>query len=239
MTLCGVRRGLPALSNGLLSGVQERIKAGHTMMNIISKLLGRDDKFFDLLEAGAVKAQGSVQLLAELLRDSPRRPTVDDFIQARSEDTRIAEELAEELCKTFVTPLEREDIEALSLALSEIPKLAEKFSEKFMLGRDALGAAPFSRQLGLLEQAAEASVQMVRELRERKHLSTVKEQNTRLHGLKGESDLRVHEQIRELQSGHDPLKGVLAMDLHDTLEKIMDRYSDAGNVVFRIVLKYT
>jgi hypothetical protein len=239
MTLRGVWRGVPALSKGLLSGVQERIKAGHTMMNIISKLLGRDDKFFDLLEAGAVKAQGSVQLLAELLRDSPKRPTVDDFIQARSEDARIAEELAEELCKTFVTPLEREDMEALSLALSEVPKLAEKFSEKFMLCSDAPGPSPFSRQLGLLEQAAETSVQMVRELRERKHLGAVKEQNTRLHDLKGESDLRVHEQIRELQSGHDPLKGVIAMDLHDTLEKIMDRYGDAGNVIFRIVLKYT
>ena len=239
MTLRGVWRGVPALSIGLLKGVQERIKAGHIMMNIISKLLGQDDKFFDLLEAGAVKAQGSVQLLAELLRDSPRCPTVDDFIQARNEDTCIAEQLAEELCTTFVTPLEREDMEALSLALSEIPKLAEKFSEKFMLGRDALGAAPFARQLALLEQAAETSVQMVRELRERKHLGTVKEQNTRMHELKGESDQSVREQIRELQSGHDPLKGALAMDLHDTLEKIMDRYSAAANVIFRIVLKYT
>lgn len=209
------------------------------MMTFISKLLGCDDKFFDLLEAGAVKAQGSVQLLAELLRDSPRRPSVDAFIQARSEDARIAEQLAEELCKTFVTPLEREDMEALSFALSEVPKLAEKFSEKFMLGLDAPGAAPFARQLALLEQAAETGVQMVRELRERKHLDAVKEQNTRLHALKAESDLRVREQIRELQGGLDPLKGVLALALHDTLEKIMDRYCDAGNVVFHIVLKYT
>ena len=67
-------------------------------------------------------------MLAALLRESPDGPTVDDFIQARRKDKRIAEQITEELCKTFVTPLEREDIEALSVALYQIPKTAEKFS---------------------------------------------------------------------------------------------------------------
>ena len=86
-------------------------------MNIVQKLIGQDDKFFDLLEAGASEARSSVQLLAALLRESPAGPTVDDFIQARRKDKRIVEQITEELCKTFVTPLEREDIEALSFAL--------------------------------------------------------------------------------------------------------------------------
>ena len=108
-------------------------------MNFVNKLLGHDDKFFDLLEAGASEARVSVQLLAALLRENPASPTVDDFIQARRKDKRIAEQITEELCKTFVTPLEREDIEALSAALYLIPKTAEKFSEKFLCCREGLG----------------------------------------------------------------------------------------------------
>lgn len=208
-------------------------------MNFLNKLIGRDDKFFDLLAAGAGAARTSVQMLSALVSDSPGGPTVDDFIQARRQDKRIAEQVTEELCKTFVTPLEREDIEALSFALYQIPKTAEKFSEKYLVCREALGPVNFAPQLGLLEQAAEIIPQMVRELRERKQLGTVKEQHTRLQGLEGEADKLILAHVRELHSSpQEPLKVIMAMDLYETLENIMDRYRDAGSVIFRIVLKY-
>ena len=209
-------------------------------MKTLRKLLGYDDKFFDLLEASAVEAQGSVQLLTELLRDSTQCPTMDAFVQARRKDKRITEQITEELCRTFVTPLEREDIEELSFALYKIPKTAEKFSEKFILCREALEGVDFARQLALLEQAAETIVQMVRQLRGRKHLDALKEQNNRMHYLEGEADKLILEHIRELYSGrHEPLKVIIAMDLYETLEKIIDRCRDAGNVIFQIVLKYS
>ena len=210
-----------------------------TVMNFLNKLIGRDDKFFDLLEAGAGEARTSVQLLAALVSDTPGGPTVDDFIQARRKDKRIAEEVTEELCKTFVTPLEREDIEALSFALYQIPKTAEKFSEKFLCCREALGPVSFAPQLGLLEQAAEIIPQMVRELRERKHLAAIKQQHTRLQALEGEADKLILAHLRDLHSApQEPLQVIMAMDLYETLEQIMDRYRDASSVIFRIVLKY-
>ncbi|TAN37626.1 MAG: DUF47 family protein [Verrucomicrobia bacterium] len=209
-------------------------------MKTLRKLLGYDDKFFDLLEASAIEAQGSVQLLTELLRDTTKCPTMDAFVQTRRKDKRITEEITEELCKTFVTPLEREDIEALSFALYKIPKTAEKFSEKFILCREALGGVDFSRQLALLEQASAIIVQMVRQLRGRKHLDALKDQNSRMHYLEGEADKLMLELIRELYSGkHDPLRVIINMDLYETLEKIIDRCRDAGNVIFQIVLKYS
>jgi hypothetical protein len=165
---------------------------------------------------------------------------MDAFVQTRRKDKRITEQITEELCKTFVTPLEREDIEALSFALYKIPKMAEKFSEKFILCRDALGPVNFARQVTLLEQAAETIVLMVRQLRERKHLDAVKDQNTRMHYLEGEADKQMIENVRDLYSGrHEPLKVIIAMDLYETLEKIIDRCRDAGNVIFQIVLKYS
>ena len=209
-------------------------------MNFLRKLLGYDDKFFDLLEASAVEAQSSVQLLVELLKDTSKCPTMDAFVQTRRKDKRITEQITEELCKTFVTPLEREDIEELSFALYKIPKMAEKFSEKFILCREALGPVDFSRQVSLLEQAAAIIVQMVRQLRARKHLDMVKDQNNRMHYLEGEADKLILEHIRELYSGkHEPLRVIIVMDLSETLEKIIDRCRDAGNVIFQIVLKYS
>jgi len=209
-------------------------------MNMLRRLLGYDDKFFDLLEASAVKAQGSVQLLAELLRDTTKCPTLEAFIQTRRKDKRITEQITEELCRTFVTPLEREDIEELSFALYKIPKTAEKFSEKFILCRASLEGVDFSRQLAILEKAVATVVQMVQQLRERKHLDSMKEQNSRMHYFEGEADKLMLDLVRDLYSGkHDPLRVIIVMDLYETLEKIVDRCRDAGNVVFQIVLKYS
>ena len=209
-------------------------------MNPLKRLLGYDDKFFNLLEASAMEAQSSVQLLVGMIKKANGMPTLDEFIQARRKDKQITEEISEQLCKTFVTPLEREDIEALSIALYKIPKTVEKFSEKFALFHEHIREVDFSRQVNILEQTTETVTQMVKTLRERAHLERVKEQNDRLHYLEGEADKLMMSLIKELYSGkHEPLKVIIIMDLYETLERIIDRCRDAGNVIFQIVLKYS
>ena len=209
-------------------------------MNALKRLLGYDDKFFNLLEASAAEAQSSVQLLVGMLKKANGMPMLDEFIQTRRKDKQITEEISEQLCKTFVTPLEREDIETLSIALYKIPKTVEKFSEKFALCHEHIREVDFSRQVNILEQTTETVTQMVKKLRQRAHLEYVKEQNDRLHYLEGEADKLMMSLIKDLYSGrHEPLKVIIIMDLYETLERIIDRCRDAGNVIFQIVLKYS
>jgi len=210
------------------------------MMKALRKLLGQDDKFFDLLEASALEAKSSVQLLADLVKNPNQMPAMDEFIRRRREDKRITEEITESLCKTFVTPLEREDIEALSLALYKIPKTAEKFGEKFMLCGLQVTGVDFQGQIQILEEAVSTVTEMVCRLRSRSHLETMKKQNDKLHLLEGKADKLMMEIVRDLYSGrHEPLKVIIVLDLCETLERIVDRCRDAGNVIFQIVLKYS
>lgn len=210
------------------------------MINAIRRLLGYEDKFFDLLEASAAEAQNSVKLLGNLLRRSDSVPTLDEFTQARRKDKRITEEITEQLCKTFVTPLEREDIEALSVALYKIPKTVEKFSEKFICCQDRLGDIQFAPQLDLIESSAVAVARMVGQLRQRLDVDKMREQNERLRLLEGDADKLILELVRDLYSGkHEPLKVIIMLDLYETLEKVVDRCRDAGHVIFQIVLKYS
>ncbi len=209
-------------------------------MNVLKRLLGHDDKFFNLLELSAVEAQSSVQLLVNMLNTGDKAPTLDEFIQTRRKDKRITENISEQLCKTFVTPLEREDIEALSIALYKIPKTVEKFSEKFILCREHLRGVDFSQQVKILEQTTDTVTHMVKILRQRAHLEQVKESNDRMHYLEGEADKLMMSLVKDLYSGkHEPLKVIIILDLYETLEKIIDRCRDAGNVIFQIVLKYS
>ena len=207
---------------------------------VFRKLIGQDDKFFHLLEESALEAQSSVQLLVQMLRDEAKTPALEEFNQARRKDKRITEEITEQLCKTFVTPLEREDIETLSMALYKIPKTVEKFSEKFLLCRQHIKGVDFSRQVTLLDQTTETLVQMVRQLRCRSHLGDMKDQNANLQRLENEADKLMMELVKELYSGrHEPLKVIIILDLYETLEKIIDRCRDAGNVIFQVILKYS
>jgi len=79
----------------------------------IGRFLGHDAKFFDLLEASARQADSSVHHLVDLLATLDSKssaPNLAAFAESRREDKRITQELTEELTKTFITPLEREDI---------------------------------------------------------------------------------------------------------------------------------
>lgn len=203
----------------------------------LQRLVGGDEIFFDLLERSAGEARESVQVLIKLL-NAPSASSLDDFALLRKKDKRITEEISERLTTTFVTPLEREDIEALSVALYKIPKTLEKFGERLLLCPERVRRTDFSRQAGLLERAADVVLLMVRELRTSPDLEKVKEQNDKLQYLEGEADRLMIDLLRDLYSGEKDAVSVIALkDLYDLLEKVIDRCRDAGNVLFHIVLK--
>lgn len=205
----------------------------------LQKLLGRNDQFFDLLEESATEARESVSLVKGTLA-SPTRGvgSLDEFALLRKKDKRITEELRSLVTRTFVTPLEREDIDALSTALYKIPKTLEKFCERLLLAPERLQGSDFSRQLQLLDQATQTVMEMTQQLRNNPGLDPVKEKNDRLQYLEGEADKLMVELLRGLYSGKiDAITVIVLKDLYDLLEKVIDRCRDAGNVIFYIVLK--
>jgi len=204
----------------------------------LQRLLGKEDKFFDLLEASAQQAQASVQALIQFTKNAPQPGTLDAFIQTRRKDKRITAEISEALCTTFVTALEREDIEALSNALYKIPKTVEKIGERMLIAPQHLRADDFSKHAPLMQEATETVVAMIKGLRRGLNLEQVKDQNDLLQRVEGEADKLILELYKDLYSGkHDPLKVIILKDLYELLEKVVDRCRDAGNVISQIVMK--
>ncbi len=211
----------------------------------LKKLLGKDDKFFDLLEAGAEEAKASVDLFSTYLKrlaaatDSSRAP-LDDFVQTRRKEKRIRHLMTEELSKTFVTPLEREDIEALSFALYRIPKQVEKIVERLSIYPGRVPHSAFQRQAELLSQAADAVVFMVKQLRGGTHIEKIREANDRLQYAEGEADKVMLGLLKDLYQGpYDAKELVILQELYEMVEQAVDRCRNAGNIVVQIVLKYS
>ena len=190
----------------------------------LQRLLGKDDKFFTLMEGSAEEARASVRSLSELLKTKEEKRCLDGFVESRRKDKRITRELTEHLLKTFITPLEREDIEALSDALYKIPKTVEKFGERFLVAGPHVRDLDLAKQVGMLEKATDTVVLMVKELRKGVNLEKVKAQNDELQQIEGNADKLMVELLRDLYNGdHSAIRVIILKDLFELLEKVFDR----------------
>ncbi len=204
----------------------------------LQSIFGKKDRFFGLLESSAQEARTSVQNLVKLSNDIENPPTANEFGYSRKKDKEITNEIRSAVYTTFVTALEREDIEELSNALYKIPKTVEKFSQRVMLAPQHVRGINFSGQIKLLEQATEIVLQLVQCLRDGMNLEKVKELNDRLQYIEGEADKHMMTLYKDLFCGnHEPVQVIVLKDLYELLEKIIDKCRDAGNVVAQIVLK--
>jgi uncharacterized protein len=204
----------------------------------IQKLLGNHDKFFDLLQASAEEARTSVQALVKLNKASDRTNLLYEFVQSRRKEKQIHSQISKAVYTTFVTALEREDIESLSRALYRIPKTVEKFGERLLLTPQHVHGLDFSKQISLLEQCVDSVVAMVQSLRSGVKLEQIKTLNDKLQYCEGEADKMVVDLLRDLFSGrHDPIKVIVLKDLYELLEKVIDRCRDVGNIISHIALK--
>src|SRR5438552_10779960 len=209
----------------------------------IQKIFGQDQKFFDLLEASAQQADASVHHLIDLLEKLEQKAapeSLEAFVRSRRKDKQITQELTEQLCKTFITPLEREDIQALSAALYKIPKTVEKIGERVLICPQDLHGRSFAKQVEFLDQAAEAVLAMVKELRKWTDIATGRAMNDNLQTIEGDAVTLELDLLRDLYHGNYDTKHMISLrDLYDLLKKVIDRCRDAGNIVPQVVLKYS
>ncbi len=204
----------------------------------LQALFGKGDRFQSLLEAAASEAHESATHLIQLIKAPEQKAKMDDLVLARRKEKRIAEQISEELVNTFVTGLDREDIEELSLALRKIPKTTEKFAERWLLAAEHLNGVDFTKQGEMMERATEVVLQMVKQLREMADLEKVKAMNDKLQHIEGEADKLMLELLKDLYSGrYDALRAIVIRDLYELMEKVIDRCRNAGSVVMHIVLK--
>lgn len=204
----------------------------------LQKLLGKEDRFYELLEASAAQACQSVRALRKFMINLRPDASLDDFVASRRSDKAITAEINHLLCTSPVTALEREDIEALSNSIYKIPKTTEKIAERVLLAPQHLAGIQLESHVAGIEQAAEALLEMVRGLRAGAPVSQIKMLNEKLQTIEGNMDDALNELVRGLYNATDnPGRVVFLKDIYELLEKVTDRCRDAGNVVSQIVLK--
>ncbi|HEY2344324.1 MAG TPA: DUF47 family protein [Xanthomonadaceae bacterium] len=203
----------------------------------LQTIFGSGKQFYTLLEAAASAALDSAKALQVMAKNASTTPSLEEFKLVRQREREIIKQINAALVNSFVTPIEREDIEALAGALYRIPKAIEKFADRYALAVGNLRGIDFAPRAAMLEQAAAIVLEMVKQLRGLK-LEPLKDLNDRLGAIENEADRLMLELYRDLYAGnYDGMVVLLIKDFFELLEKAIDRCREAGTVVYRIVLK--
>jgi uncharacterized protein Yka (UPF0111/DUF47 family) len=204
----------------------------------LQTIFGKGDRFYGLLEQSAEAARESAKALHDLVTQADHAPVMAAFAAARSREKALAAQISEELVNTFVTALDREDIEALNTSLYKIPKAIEKFAERYDIVAGRLQGVDFTQRTLVLARSTEVVAQMIGELRNGLRIDPVKKLQDRLQTLESEGDRMLLAAYRTLYiEGNDAMRAMLAKDLFELLEKAIDKCRDVGNIVYSIVLK--
>jgi uncharacterized protein Yka (UPF0111/DUF47 family) len=204
----------------------------------LQTIFGKGDKFYGLLEQSAATAFESAQAMHELLTKPDRGAVMAAFAATRAREKELAAQISEGLVNTFVTALDREDIESLNSSLYKIPKTIEKFAERYEIVSARVVGVDFAQRAEVLLRSSEVVVEMVQELRRGLRIDRVKKLQDRLQALESEGDRMLLAPYRTLYvEGNDAMRAMLAKDLFELIEKAIDKCRDVGNVVYSIVLK--
>lgn len=203
----------------------------------LQTIFGSGKQFYTLLDEAAQAAYDSAKALHAMMREGESQPALDAFKLARLRGRATSEKVGQALVDSFMTPIEREDIEALGSALYKIPKQIEKFADRYSLAVKHLESIDFAPRAAMLEQAAGVVVEMVADLRHM-NLDRMTALNEKLRSLENEADRLMLELYRDIYSGRlDNLQMFLLKEFFEILEKAIDRCRGAGVVAYQIVLK--
>jgi predicted phosphate transport protein (TIGR00153 family) len=200
-------------------------------------LIPREEKFYAEFEALATEVRRGAGLLGEMLApDHPLWEKAKEIHDIEHQCDLITHQIIERLNRTFVTPIDREDIHGLAHSLDDVMDAIDGCASIVSLYRiDRV--RPGARELvAILVQAADRLVAAMQELEALKALVPIAAELTR---LEKESD-RAYQQaiVRLFADEHDPIEIIKSKEMLEFLEAATDRCEDVANVLEAVVVKH-
>jgi uncharacterized protein len=205
----------------------------------MSFLFPRSTDFYNLFERSAAKAVEGAQLLEDLIKRfdevSLKAKRIKDV---EHEGDLITHETIEKLNKTFLTPLDREDIHRLISSLDDILDFIEATSERLSLYNVKEIRPDTMILVDILVRTTREVQHAVGTLRHLKSSDSVLKHCTEIDRLENESDFASRSAIAKLfEPNANPLDVIKWKEIYDCIENAVDRCEDAANVIEGIVLK--
>jgi hypothetical protein len=201
------------------------------------RLIPREEKFYTDFQALGDELKRGARLLEEML--APERPVWDKAEEIKEVEHKcdfLTHEIIQRLNRTFVTPLDREDIFALARSLDDVMDAIDAASGMVRLYR--LDTVRFgARELAAIITASTDQVRLA--LTALEHSKGLKTHAIEINRLENEAD-RMHQDAvsRLFDDERDPIVVMKWKEALDSLEEATDRCEDCANVLEGVMVKH-
>jgi len=201
------------------------------------RLIPREEKFYDDFAALADQIRFGAGLLRSMLApDKPIWDKADEIKEVEHKCDFLTHEIIQRLNRTFVTPLDREDIHTLARSLDDVMDAIDASATILRLYHiDTV--RPGARELAhIIFDSAEELVQAIKALEGRKGVA---ERAVEINRLENEADRAHQAAVQALfQEERDAIVIIKWKEIFDFLEQATDRCEDVANVLEGVVVKH-
>lgn len=207
-------------------------------------LIPREVKFFDMIEEmAAIVHRGARQLEAIF---ETRGGTLESLAQASAgihdaehEADELAHSFLERLNKTFITPLDREDLYHIIVRMDDVLDYVDAVAKRLVTFRIAT-PTPFATELArIIARSTEEITQAMGLLRDLKQIDRIHDRIARINQFENDGDQVLREALDDLFNGapRDAIEIIKWKDLYEHLEIATDKCEDVANVIETVLVK--
>jgi predicted phosphate transport protein (TIGR00153 family) len=206
------------------------------------RLIPREERFFELFDRAAGNVLEGARLLVDLLEtgeDIDHKARHLKAIEHTGDE--LTHAIFEALNRTFVTPLDRDDISRLAVALDDVLDWVEEAGRRVRLYRMS-EVPPVARQFGRIILAqAEQIVQAVSLLERWKDAAALNQAAQEIHRLENQGDELLAEALASLYEGVSEVPQLIQAkqrgDLYELLEGATDKAEHVAVALQSITVK--
>ena len=201
------------------------------------RLIPREERFYDDFEALAKEITLAARLIEEML--APEHPIWDKADEIKELEHKcdfLTHEVIQRLNRTFVTPLDREDIHTLARSLDDVMDAIDASAtiiRLYQIKKVRFGARELAR---IIRDCADQMLKAMQVFEKRKGVA---ERAVEINRLENEADRMHQEATRRLfEEEQDPITIIKWKEIIDFLEAATDRCEDVANVLEGVVVKH-
>lgn len=180
------------------------------------------------------------QILQKLEKAKNKSTLVQKIRSLESHADTICHRLHQEAERTFITPIDREDIQVLTKRLDNIIDAIEEVATKLVLyNGKARTTREFQDFAKLVGQTTQTVATLIPLLKHRdKHIPRMKKLIHAIHTLENEGDVLIRKALSSLFARQKNATTIIKWkDIYETLEMILDEAEDTADTVEAIIIK--
>lgn len=192
-----------------------------------------------ILDGLAKKAVEASESVYELLQDPTNVEKIKEVSRIETEADVLTRDIFSELNRTFITPLDREDMQRVASKIDDIIDFMDGIGARFLSYKITTSPPHALEMAEELVKATKEVEYMVSKLSNVKNPKSMIEHCRNTSTIEHKIDDLYRTAITELFESNDAIHIIKLKDIYETMETASDRCVDVADVIEDIVLKYT